>query len=199
MLLMSCAAGWAQTDAVAAMEASLDQQRSAVEKQRAAVRAQAAGPVSGPVSAAEFFTAPWPKAAVMLSADCDALPKARVDELTASAASRAGVKPDIIREVMHRESAYKPCAISVKGAQGLMQLMPATAEQFGVKDPFDPEQNVAAGAKFLKQLLDRYNGDLSLALAAYNAGPGTVDRAGTVPDNPETKNYVIEILKRIVL
>lgn len=135
----------------------------------------------------------------MLPADCDPLPKLRVDELVTKASQSEGVKPDIIRQVMQRESAFKPCAVSVAGAQGLMQLMPATAGQFGVKDPFDPDQNVAAGTKFLKELLARYNGDLSLALAAYNSGPATVDKANGIPKIPETQTYVAEILKRVML
>ena len=78
-----------------------------------------------------------------------------------------------------------------------MQLMPATAEMLGVTDPFDPKQNVDAGAKFLKQLIDKYAGDLSLALSAYNAGPGRVEAAGGVPDILETKNYVADILSAV--
>jgi len=79
-----------------------------------------------------------------------------------------------------------------------MQLMPATQAQFQVRDPFQAEESLAAGAKLLKQLLDRYNGDLSLALSAYNAGSGRVDKAGGIPEIPETKNYVAEILGRLL-
>jgi soluble lytic murein transglycosylase-like protein len=183
-----------QADAIrAAMEASLAKQRESVRAQVAA-----AVPVAGQTpSSPDFFTIPWPKPVQMLAADCDPLPKARVDELVTQASSREGLKPDLLFEVMRRESAFKPCAVSVKGAQGLMQLMPATAEQFGVKDPFDPEQNVSAGAKFLKQLLGRYNGDLNLALAAYNAGPGAVDKAHGVPAIAETQNYVSAITGKL--
>ena len=79
-----------------------------------------------------------------------------------------------------------------------MQLMPSTQTQFQVADPFDPQQSLDAGTKLLKTLLDRYNGDVSLALSAYNAGPAKVDKAGAVPDIPETKNYVLSILTRFL-
>src|SRR5205085_361018 len=97
-----------------------------------------------------------------------------------------------------QESGSRPCAVSAKGAQGLMQLMPATSQQFGVADPFDARQNIQAGAKFLKQLLTRYGGDVTKALAAYNAGPGRVDQAGgAVPGIPETIHYVSSILSSL--
>lgn len=174
---------------------------ASIQKQRESIRIQMTNAVPVPASAAPssgFFTVAWPKPVQMLPANCDPLPKQKVDELVTQAASREGLKPELIREVIQRESAFRPCAVSVKGAEGLMQLMPATAEQFGVKDPFDPEQNVNAGAKFLKQLMGKYNGDLSLTLAAYNSGPGTVDRANGVPDNSETQAYVREILKKLI-
>ena len=109
-----------------------------------------------------------------------------------------GVDPALVREVARQESGFRPCVVSPKGAEGLMQLMPATQAQFQVRDPFQAEESLAAGAKLLKQLLDRYNGDLSLALSAYNAGSGRVDKAGGIPEIPETKNYVAEILGRLL-
>jgi soluble lytic murein transglycosylase-like protein len=113
------------------------------------------------------------------------------------AAGREGYSPDLLRAVIRKESAFYPCAISPKGALGLMQLMPGTAANFGVDDPMNPADNLNAGAKFLGRLLTRYAGDLALALAAYNAGPGKVDAYGGVPPYPETKNYVREILSTI--
>lgn len=181
-----------------AMTESLAKQRAALAKQQEAVRTQVVRS-SAVAAGSAFFTVPWTRPAAMITADCDALPTARIEELISKVAAKEGVKLDLLREVMHRESAFHPCAVSVKGAQGLMQLMPATAMQFGVKDPFDPEQNTSAGARFLKQLLEKYGGDVSLALAAYNAGPATVDKVGGVPENSETKAYVIEILRRIIL
>jgi soluble lytic murein transglycosylase-like protein len=104
------------------------------------------------------------------------------------------VRPDLVRAVVQVESAYNPYAESPKGAQGLMQLMPATAHQFGVKNAFNPEENVRAGVAYLRQLLDRYGNNETLALAAYNAGPGAVDKYDqTVPPYAETRNYVARI------
>jgi soluble lytic murein transglycosylase-like protein len=104
------------------------------------------------------------------------------------------VRPDLVRAVVQVESAFNPYARSAKGAQGLMQLMPATAQRFGVKNAFNPEENVRAGVAYLRQLLDRYGNDESLALAAYNAGPGAVDKySQSVPPYAETRNYVSKI------
>jgi soluble lytic murein transglycosylase-like protein len=130
-------------------------------------------------------------------ADCDPLPDADLNPLIATAATKEGVKAELIRAVMKQESGFKPCAISAKGAEGLMQLMPATAEEFHIADPFDPEQNVSAGAKLLKQLLTKYAGDLKLALSAYNAGSGRVDETGGVPDIAETQGYVSGIMNNL--
>jgi soluble lytic murein transglycosylase-like protein len=104
------------------------------------------------------------------------------------------VRPDLVRAVIQVESAFNPAAVSPKGAMGLMQLMPATAEMFGVGNPFNPDENVRAGVAYLRRLLDRYDNDERLALAAYNAGPGAVDRYGqTVPPFRETLRYVSTI------
>jgi soluble lytic murein transglycosylase-like protein len=104
------------------------------------------------------------------------------------------VRPDLVRAVVQVESAYNPYARSPKGAAGLMQLMPATAQQFGVKNAFNPEENIRAGVAYLRQLLTRYGNNEELALAAYNAGPNAVDRYGeNVPPYAETKNYVLRI------
>ncbi|MCC7418147.1 MAG: lytic transglycosylase domain-containing protein [Acidobacteria bacterium] len=106
-------------------------------------------------------------------------------------ARRNGIRPDLVRAVMQVESAFDPRARSPKGAMGLMQLMPATMRQFGVKDAYDPADNVRAGAAYLRELLDRYEGNEALALAAYNAGPGAVDRYGAaVPPYRETREYL---------
>lgn len=113
-------------------------------------------------------------------------------------AEKQGVDKALVREVARQESGFHPCAVSPKGAEGLMQLMPATQAQFQVSDPFDPKQSLEAGSKLLKSLLDKYHGDLSLALSAYNAGSGTVDRSGGVPDIPQTKAYVLSILTRFL-
>jgi soluble lytic murein transglycosylase-like protein len=116
------------------------------------------------------------------------------DDLISLHAREQSVRPDLVRAVMQVESAFNPNARSPKGAMGLMQLMPATARQFGVKDPFNPSENVRAGVAYLRELLDRYQNNEELALAAYNAGPGAVDKHGqTVPPYRETRNYVSQI------
>jgi soluble lytic murein transglycosylase-like protein len=108
-----------------------------------------------------------------------------------------GVSPDLVRAVIQAESAFNPRARSHKGAMGLMQLMPATAADFGVLDAYDPGENIRAGVAYLKQLLDAYDGRVELALAAYNAGPGAVKKYGfTVPPYRETRDYVAKIRER---
>jgi soluble lytic murein transglycosylase-like protein len=107
-----------------------------------------------------------------------------------------GVRSDLVRAVMQVESAFNPNAISPKGAMGLMQLMPATMRQYGVRNAFNPAENVRAGVAYLRALLDRYSNNEELALAAYNAGPGAVDKYGqAVPPYRETQNYVARINK----
>jgi soluble lytic murein transglycosylase-like protein len=107
-----------------------------------------------------------------------------------------GVRSDLVRAVMQVESAFNPNAISPKGAMGLMQLMPATMQQYGVRNAFNPAENVRAGVAYLRALLDRYSNNEELALAAYNAGPGAVDKYGqTIPPYRETQNYVAKINK----
>lgn len=109
-------------------------------------------------------------------------------------ASLKGIRADLVRAVIQVESAFNPRAVSPKGAMGLMQLMPATAAKFGVLDPFNPAENIRAGVTYLRQLLDRYDEDEQLALAAYNAGPGAVDKYGSkIPPYKETQNYVLKI------
>lgn len=105
------------------------------------------------------------------------------------------VDPALIKAVVHAESAFNPLATSSKGASGLMQIMPKTAEIYGVTDIYDPEQNLRAGAQYLRHLLARYNNKPHLALAAYNAGPRAVSRYRGVPPYRETRNYIKKVLK----
>jgi Transglycosylase SLT domain len=128
---------------------------------------------------------------------CDPMPEDQVKPLIDQAAKAQQLPSRLISAVIAQESGYRPCAVSEKGAQGLMQLMPATTEQFRVEDPFDPKANIGAGAAFLRQLLEKYKGDLAQALAAYNAGPEMVERANGIPDIPETKSYIAAILEKM--
>ena len=124
------------------------------------------------------------------------LSRAEIDKYVDEMAKKHNVDPALIRAVIAAESGYNPSATSRKGAQGLMQLMPGTAQELGVRDAYNPKQNLDAGVRYLRALLDKYNGDLDKALAAYNAGEGAVQRAGGVPNIRETQDYVRRITDR---
>lgn len=172
------------------MRAAAEQQRASVAAQLDATRKQAQSLGASLI--------PWePIQSLADKPACDPLPDSVVTPLIESAARSNGVQTDLIRAVIEQESGLRPCSESSKGAQGLMQLMPETADELGVADPFDPKQNIDAGAKHLKQLLDKYKGDLSQALGAYNAGANAASEAGGVPDIPETREYVNAILKKL--
>lgn len=118
----------------------------------------------------------------------------RFDAMIEEAARRYDLPADLIKAVIQVESNFNPMAVSAAGAKGLMQLMDATAAALGIKDSFDPAQNIEGGAAYLRRMLDRY-GQVSLALAAYNAGPGAVDRHGGIPPYAETQAYVRRVLQ----
>jgi len=116
-----------------------------------------------------------------------------VNQFIDEASALYGVSADLVRAVIQAESAGNPNAVSGVGAQGLMQLMPRTSRALGVKDPFDPRDNIFGGVKYLSTLLERYNGNVALALACYNAGPGNVKKHGGIPPFGETRGYVKKI------
>lgn len=123
------------------------------------------------------------------------LPPAEIEKLIEQTAKRYNVDAKLIQAVIQVESNYNPQALSNKGAMGLMQLIPSTAQRFGVRNPYNARQNIEGGANYLKYLLDLFNGDLSLSLAAYNAGENAVLRRGGVPRIPETQDYVRKVRK----
>jgi soluble lytic murein transglycosylase-like protein len=117
----------------------------------------------------------------------------RFDDIVVTHARRHALRPELVRAVIQVESGYNPAATSPKGAMGLMQLMPATARELGVRNAYDPEDNIRGGTAYLRRLLDKYDGNEELALAAYNAGAGAVDRYGNVPPYRETRDYVRKV------
>lgn len=136
------------------------------------------------------------------TASCVGLTEAMMEErrkayapLIQKYAVRNELSPSLVSAVMRVESCYDHRAVSKSGARGLMQLMPETARELGVHDSFDPEQNISGGVRYLARMLKRFNNDLRLGLAAYNAGPGTVDKHQGVPPLPHTVSYVSRILK----
>jgi soluble lytic murein transglycosylase-like protein len=124
----------------------------------------------------------------------NALTPNEIQSLVNSASTRNDVAPGLVNAVVMAESAGDPSAISTAGAQGLMQLMPGTSAGCGISNPFDPQQNVDCGTRYLHQLLARYNNNIELAVAAYNAGPGAVDQYHGVPPYAETRAYVSRVL-----
>jgi soluble lytic murein transglycosylase-like protein len=158
--------------------------QSSLARQRASIRRQ--------------FSVTHPKAPEPVRfRSCDTPPPSELNAMIGAAARANRVPVNLVREVARQESGFQPCARSSKGAQGLMQLMPATQATLGVSNPFDPAESLMAGARFLKTLLERYDGNLSLALSAYNAGPKRVDAVGHIPPIPETRAYVKSILGRL--
>jgi soluble lytic murein transglycosylase-like protein len=123
------------------------------------------------------------------------VPPAQLDRLIKANGDAAGVDPALIKAIIANESAFDPQATSRTGAQGLMQLEPETAAGVGVSDAYDPAQNIFGGTRYIKGLLERFHGDVRLAVAAYNAGPGAVAKYGDVPPYAETQNYVQNVLE----
>src|SRR5258708_1180018 len=193
---------------LAAMQASVDKQRASVAGGLAAFIGQMPANPPPHTPPPLFLPPPIPPPQNTPAPDematathpglyCDPVSETDLAPIVLDAAQREGLEPRLLTAVIEQESAFRPCAVSEKGAQGLMQLMPATAQQFGLSDPFDIQQNIGGGARFLKELLTRYAGDQTLPLAAYNSDPTKHDEGGRVPAIPETTNYVREILRKL--
>ncbi len=127
-------------------------------------------------------------------ADPAKLTKADIQNMVSSTSHKHNVDEKLVMAIIKQESAFNPNAVSTAGAKGLMQLMPGTAKEVGVLNPFSPSQNIEGGVRYLKNMLKKYNGNIILALSAYNAGPANVDKYGGIPPFKETQNYVKNIL-----
>jgi soluble lytic murein transglycosylase-like protein len=168
----------------------IERQRLSVERQMQAIQTAYPQPFSWSAGNVVASSAPPPS-------DCPPISAAAAKTIIDREATRHKMDAKLVQAVVEAESAYSPCAVSPVGAMGLMQLMPSTAESLQVTDPYDPSQNITAGTQYLKQMLERYGGDIAKALAAYNAGPARVDAAGGVPAIPETQEYVRKIMGKI--
>jgi soluble lytic murein transglycosylase-like protein len=148
-------------------------------------------------SVAEALVAPRPVSPVVVASQTNTRAAGAIDEAIEQIAAQVALPSQLIHSVIKVESNYDPYAISPKGAQGLMQLIPSTARRFGVSNVFNPEENIQGGSKYLKYLLNLYRGNYALALAAYNAGEAAVARYGSVPPFPETQNYLILVARQL--
>ena len=176
------------------LQSAMAKQRAAIAVQRLAVKQQRDSVVPWMLATPRIEATSGMEAA---AEDCDPIGDPELTPLITSAAQQHKVEPKLLRGLIEQESGFHACAVSAKGAMGLMQLMPATVQRFNVDDVFDPKQNIDAGATYLRQLLDKYNDDIKLALAAYNAGPNSVDLTGGIPDIKETRDYVEAVIKKI--
>lgn len=170
----------------------LTEQEAAMAEQRRALLIEAA--MSSPTIGGALPAVP--AAVEVTGADLRHVPKPLVGAVL-SAAKKYNLSPLLIDAVARQESGYRTNAVSHVGALGVMQLMPGTARMMGVRNPLDPHANIEGGARYLRRLIDRFDGNLAFALAAYNAGPGNVDRAGGIPRFTETQNYVTKIMARL--
>ncbi len=173
----------------------------AVEAKKSSALAAQPSEATAPPLAEPIYTRPREHTmAVSQSLDGFSTGDATIDALIVESGTRNGVDPVLLYAIMHRESSFKRYAISNKGARGLMQLMPGTAARFGVRNIFDPRQNIEGGARYMRFLLDMFDGDVRLALAGYNAGEGAVLKYGRrVPPYSETQEYVRRISQRYAL
>ena len=186
----------AQEKAIELQRRSIALQEQSVARQRAA-----AGPADDTPRPRWTFPvqaeAPAPTSDLVNRFDCAPAPTLLLQSAVQNASGLYHVPVNLINAVIHQESAGYPCAVSDKGAMGLMQLMPSTAAEMGATQPFDISQNVYAGTRLLADLIQRYGGDLNRVLAAYNAGAANVDRFGGPPPFPETLNYIRSVIGQI--
>ena len=194
---LTAALGWAALPAQAQLSYYVDDQGNVVytndAQQAHKGSAEKAPDGKGSIGSEQNRNAAAPHATNSTPPAVPSLGPDVLHQLVQETAHKHNVDPNLVSAVISTESNWNTSAISRKGAQGLMQLVPETAQHFGVYNPFDPAQNVDAGVRYLSMLLDRYNGDLPKALAAYNAGPRAVDRWGGVPDYRETREYVQKV------
>ncbi len=191
-VVLCMAAGWLSVPAQAQLSTYVDDHGNLVytnanspAPRKAAAEKTTPSSDGGPKPSDQNAASPAP-AARSVGADV-------LHQIVQETAEKHDVDPALVSAVISTESNWNTSALSRKGAQGLMQLVPETAQKFGVFNAWDPAQNVDAGVRYLRMLLERYNGDLPKALAAYNAGPSVVDRWGGVPNYPETRDYVRKV------
>jgi len=194
---LTAALGWAALPAQAQLSYYVDDQGNVVytndAPQARKASAEKAPESKGSIGSEQNRNAAAPHATTSAPSAVPSLGPDVLHQLVQETAHKHNVDPNLVSAVISTESNWNTSAISRKGAQGLMQLVPETAQHFGVYNPFDPAQNVDAGVRYLSMLLDRYNGDLPKALAAYNAGPSVVDRWGGIPNYRETREYVRKV------
>jgi soluble lytic murein transglycosylase-like protein len=190
----------AKTATADAAQQALQHQRESLDKQRRSLTTQLGEQIDAKTQFvdSDFLLPPTPEPDV----SCLPVTAEEVETSIQTAAKKNTLSTALIKAVIKQESGFRPCAVSPKGAQGLMQLMPETAKQMHLADPFDPDKNIEAGAAYLKQMLDRYKGDLRLALVAYNAGPARADQPKTPADNAvayplATQNYVAGVFAQL--
>jgi soluble lytic murein transglycosylase-like protein len=159
----------------------------------AKVRASQHHPWGGRSTTTASAQGPLPKVSVNIDSYAPVEPRHAYDAVIAEAAEKYNLDPRMIKAVMETESAFDAMAVSPVGALGLMQLMPEVAAELGAVDPLDPRQNIMAGARYLRQLLDAHRGNVKLALASYNAGPGNVAKYRAIPPFKETRDYVKKV------
>jgi soluble lytic murein transglycosylase-like protein len=181
-----------QVAAAARVQTSIDRQAASIRKQSGA----------GADRGGFFLLGPWqPRVRTtprpVITGDCSRVAEDELKAIVSQASTEHGVDANLIRAVIEQESGGRPCAVSPKGAQGMMQLMPAAQADLGLANPIDPTENVRAGSRYLRQMLDKYRNNVPLALAAYNAGPGRVDEKGGIPNIPETEDYVSDIMEQL--